>query len=83
MKIVFVHDHDWRKILIIYVCKVLDNSQAGSGPVETPQNLYIGAVDHGGLGHPAQYWHGYIDEVKIYSCVLTADEILAEYNAGL
>jgi len=61
----------------IYWNGVLDNSQAGSGPVETPQNLYIGAVDHGGLGHPAQYWHGYIDEAKIYSCVLTQEQIQA------
>ena len=59
------------------------NSQTASGPVETPQNLYIGAVDNGGIGQPVQFWHGYIDEVKIYSCVLTPEQILAEYQADL
>jgi len=69
----------WR----IYWDGVLDNEMAGTGPTATTENLYIGAVDHGGLGIPAQFWHGLIDEVKIFSCVLDADQIFAEYQAGI
>lgn len=29
-----------------------------------------------------RYFNGLIDEVKVYGCALTADEIQAEYNAG-
>jgi hypothetical protein len=28
-----------------------------------------------------RYFNGLIDEVKVYGCALTADEIQAEYNA--
>lgn len=67
----------------IYLNGTLDNYQVGTGPIETAQSLYIGAVDHGEWGIPAQFWHGQIDEVKVYSCVLTADELLLEYQEGI
>ncbi|GEM_PF-2447992 len=65
------------KTLRIYVNGQLDNSGTGtSNPNLGTTNLYIG----GNAPYRANYFNGIIDEVKIYSRALTADEIYREYS---
>ncbi len=64
----------------IYWDGALDNSSADSGPIATNRDLYIGAVDIN--GNPGQFWHGAIDDVRVYSRALMLGEIQALYNLG-
>jgi len=64
--------------IILYIDGSEDTSLSSTGNIDTASSpVTIGYVDNN------RYFHGNIDEVKIYSCALTADEILAQYNAGL
>jgi len=48
-----------------------------TGSITTSSSpIRIGHVDYN------RYFHGNIDEVKIYSCALSADDILDEYDEG-
>jgi len=65
----------------IYINGIADISEPRTGPIHNGYNpsstssvLYISYIDY------SRYFEGYIDEVKIYSCALTADEILEEYT---
>jgi hypothetical protein len=61
----------WR----IYWNGVLDNQNVNSGIIETNRRVMIGAVDINGTA--GQFWHGEIDDVRVYDRVLTADELAA------
>jgi hypothetical protein len=70
--------------LVLYV----DGSYVGSvslgGTYSDPdQDIWIGRINT--MSYPAYNWpfNGIIDEVKIYSCALDANEIWDEYQAGL
>ena len=68
---------EWR----IYWNGVLDSTATGADPVETTSRLFIGALDD--KGNVKQFWHGLIDDVRIYNQVLTPAEIQVLYNMGL
>jgi hypothetical protein len=61
----------WR----IYWNGVLDNQNVNSGIIETNRRVMIGAVDINGTA--GQFWHGEIDDVRVYDRVLTTDELAA------
>ncbi len=67
---------EWR----IYWNGVLDSTATGPGPAETTSRLFIGALDD--KGNAKQFWHGLIDDVRIYDRVLTPAEIQVLYNMG-
>ncbi|OGK19984.1 hypothetical protein A2866_06240 [Candidatus Roizmanbacteria bacterium RIFCSPHIGHO2_01_FULL_39_8] len=66
----------------LYVNGILKATTAASVTVLYDSDpLLIGAVSCDGTGGPTQgYWNGLIDEVKIYSSALTADQIKVDYN---
>jgi hypothetical protein len=66
----------------IYVNAELNGTMAKSGTIaEYPTDVHIGA----GIYSDAQvvYINGTIDEVKIYNKALSAEEIKADYEAGV
>jgi len=56
-----------------------DSNHDPSGNLDTTSNIF--AI--GTWSSPTDYFQGVIDEVKIYSCALTAGDIWDEYQAGL
>lgn len=66
--------------LALYVDGVLADSTAASGAISTNNFLWtIGRNADASSGHFA----GRVDEVKIYSTALSANEVEAEYDAGV
>ncbi|NTV23075.1 MAG: LamG domain-containing protein [Nanoarchaeota archaeon] len=73
----------------LFVNGVLENSAATSISVDsTGKELYIGKM-HGnqfgglyGSSETGELFQGTIDEIKIYNSSVSADQILADYNAG-
>jgi hypothetical protein len=66
------------QIMRIYVDGVEHGTMERPGPINPNQfHLCLGnfEIDH------AAFFHGLLDEVKLYSRALTADEVLAHYNA--
>lgn len=65
----------------VYVNGVLANSAAATG---TLANNNLGwAIGRLSASQAANYYTGSVDEVKVLSRALSADEVLAEYNAGV
>lgn len=71
--VVATHDGTTKKI---YFDGVLDVSQAYGSPFSTPQGLGIGSTCTG----TGTFFNGSIDEVRIYNCALTNDEINQTMN---
>jgi len=70
-------------VLKIYVNGVEKGSYTFASPTSIALNnepLLISGDRAGGIN--GRFFDGAIDNVKIYTCVLTPDEILADYNAG-
>lgn len=85
-------DGAWHHVVVVfdssstanfYLDGQLTDSIAGPSPAaSSPSNLNIGRnpiPDGGGF---SEYWNGSIDEVAIYGAELTADQILAHYQAA-
>jgi type II secretory pathway pseudopilin PulG len=64
----------------VYWDGVLSNANTTSGPVATNFRLFIGAVDANGT--PLQFWHGLIDDVRVYSRALSPAEVQILYSMG-
>ena len=66
----------------IYVNAALNGTISKSGAIaEYPTDVHIGAGIYSDA--ETEYITGTIDEVKIYNCALSVDEIQADYEAGL
>jgi len=64
----------------IYWNGALSNSNIASGPLATNFKLYIGSVDANGT--PLQFWHGLIDDVRVYNRALSPAEVTILYSMG-
>ena len=66
---------------MIYINGKKQGFQNDTNPVGTvstsTHNWYIGALEAG-----SEYYTGLIDELKVYSTALTADQVKIDYNAG-
>ncbi len=75
------------KLYINGVSQTVNNDGATRGTTYTGWTIpiFIGAQNTGTTcgGAPENYFKGIIDEVKIYNRILSADEVLADYNSAL
>lgn len=67
--------------LKIYVNGELKGTTAVSGLINSNNQPVLIGADRAGGGN-GRFFTGFIDEVKIYSCVLSSASILAEYNSA-
>jgi hypothetical protein len=89
-----VNDGQWHHVVgtydganvSLYVDGTLDAVQPGTGPIAVTSSIAgIGYESEGCCGSPDYYFNGWIDEVSLYNCALSADEIKAictEENNG-
>lgn len=73
----------WHHVVVVYESKqpklYLDGVLVRTGLTSTKQYIYPGQ-DLGETGGTYGYFHGYIDEVKIWNVSLSAEEVAAEYE---
>ncbi len=75
-----IPDDEWHHVaavyngttVYIYIDGVLDNSAARTAPVATTESFYIAAA---GKNTPTAHFQGNIDEVRVWSTALTADQL--------
>lgn len=67
--------------LKVYVNGVLENSVALSGDLHTETFPLVAGGSTWGSARPWLFFSGTIDEVKVYNCARTAEEIWSDYNA--
>jgi len=64
----------------MYVNGIKENE--GSVTLQGGENIYIGAYWHEGVFKSDRYFHGFIDDVRIYDYARTPAQIRADYLAG-
>ena len=75
-----IPDDEWHHVaavyngttVYLYIDGVLDNSAARTAPVATTESFYIAAA---GKNTPTAHFQGNIDEVRVWSTALSADQL--------
>ncbi len=75
-----IPDDEWHHVaacydgttISLYIDGVLDNSASRTAPVDTDESFYIAAA---GKNTPTAHFQGNIDEVRVWSAGLTADQL--------
>lgn len=69
-------------IYSLYVDGILISSVAGSAPAASAANIkgLVGAIDQGPSNTPTSYFHGWIDELKIWNKAISVEHIRQMMN---